>query len=425
MVDGRYKVVEQLGAGAMGVVYRAEDVSLGRMVALKVIEPGQRDDADAVERFKKEARTLAQVRHENVVHVYTFGPHGRSFYLAMEYVAGRGLDAIIEEHAAREAVVPRQEALVILRQIALGLSAVHARSIVHRDIKPSNIVVEQGTGRPVLIDFGLARRRSASNAKLSMTGGTPCYMAPEQATDIDGTRVGPAADVYALACTAFELLTGRPVFTGGTAFAVLAAHLRDAPPPISSVRADLAPLDGVLARALAKAPEDRYPSCGAFIGDFEVAARRLGSIFPPAETSGVRRRVRVLVLEQDESLRRQLVRTIERALCAPGDAVEVECVALADALLEAFASSPADIVIVDDEKVGRDGTALLRAMRSMPGGADAEALLLSRQWVRDAKQLTELRARELPKPISTQALASVLARLGALLAERRARKLSL
>src|SRR5438105_552400 len=102
-IDGRYKVVEQLGAGAMGVVYRAEDIWLGRMVALKVIEPRQSADAGAVERFKKEARTLAQVSHENIVQVYTFGPHGSSFYLAMEYIAGRGLDAVIEEHAARSA----------------------------------------------------------------------------------------------------------------------------------------------------------------------------------------------------------------------------------------------------------------------------------------------------------------------------------
>src|SRR5207248_869837 len=117
-------------------------------------------------------------------------------------------------------------------------------------------------------------------------------------------------------------------------------------------------------------------------------------------------------------LRRQLVRTVERVLRAPGDAVDVECVAYADAFARAFEQAPADIVIIDDEKVGRDGGALVRTIRGMPGGENAEALLLSRQWVRDSKQLSELRARELPKPISAQALASVLTKLGAELAQR-------
>ncbi len=172
VIDGRYRVLGRLGAGSMGVVYRADDVFLGRAVAIKVVDPEHDGDEATHERFLKEARALAQIRHDNVVQVYAFGPHGDSYYFAMEYIPGRNLDDVLEELNARRETMDITEAMPIVRQIARGLGAVHDRGLVHRDVKPGNIVIEEGTGRPVLVDFGLARSRSAG-AKVSAIAGTP------------------------------------------------------------------------------------------------------------------------------------------------------------------------------------------------------------------------------------------------------------
>ncbi|MBN9166589.1 MAG: serine/threonine protein kinase, partial [Myxococcales bacterium] len=191
VIDGRYRVLGRLGAGAMGVVLRAEDVFLERPVAIKIVAPSK--DPAVGQRFVKEAQALAQVRHENVVQVYAFGPFQHSAYLAMELVMGESLESIIDAHTRQGTTVALPRAVALLRAVAHGLDAVHARQLVHRDVKPANIIVEKGTDRPVLIDFGLARRRSKSDPRISITGGTPSYMAPEQAQDPDGTRVTPRA----------------------------------------------------------------------------------------------------------------------------------------------------------------------------------------------------------------------------------------
>ena len=230
-LDGRYRIVERRGAGSMGVVYLAEDIWLNRPVAIKMIDTAHAGDEEAsAKAFWQEARSLAQIRHENVVHVYTFGKHEGTVFFAMEWIDGVTLEAIIEEHLARGETVDLGRSLLILRAIGAGLGAVHERNLVHRDVKPGNIIIEKESGRPVLVDFGLARRAKSSSPRATQTAGTPLYMPPEQARDVDGTRTTEASDLYAFACTAFELFTGRPLFEGEDIYEVLSAHLNVAPP---------------------------------------------------------------------------------------------------------------------------------------------------------------------------------------------------
>jgi serine/threonine-protein kinase len=423
LIDGRYRIVDHLGVGGMGVVYHAEDIWLGRAVAIKLLQPATQHDEEILDDFKKEARVLAQVRHDNVVQVYAFGPHRGSFYLAMEHVAGQNLDTIIEEHASRSSLVDRERALSIIRQVARGLSAIHARQIVHRDVKPSNIVIEEATGRPVLIDFGMARRRSISDPKLSSIGGTPHYMAPEQATDTTGTGVTPRSDLYALACTAFELLTGRPVFSGEGAMELVSAHLHQSAPRISSLRPELAPLDPVFLRALAKSPDNRQRDCLEFVEQLDKAALKIGAAVPPsAPAAALAHRLRMVIWERDEVFRRQVVRVADATLRASGDAVEIECVATAEEFIEGVERDPPHIVIVDDESAAGAAECAIAALRAVPATADVEVVVLNRDCNADSRRLIPLRACELPKPVNQHVLRAVLAKLGARVAERRQRE---
>jgi serine/threonine-protein kinase len=419
LIDGRYHVVDHLGAGAMGVVFRAEDTVLNRTVALKVLSPARHDDA-VFARFRKEACALAQVRHENVVRIYSLGQHRGAPYFAMEYIDGRDLGSIIREHAARRETVPVERALRILRDVAAGLDAVHAHSLVHRDVKPSNIVVEKRAGRPVLIDFGLARRRSASSPRVSTIGGTPSYMAPEQATDATGTRVSARSDLYSLACTAFELLTGRGPFDGETALTILLAHTRRPAPRISSVRPSLARFDEVFERALAKTPEDRQATCAAFVAELEEAWRVESNTLPTSSWPPAADRIRVLVLASGDHVRDQIEPALGRALRPFGSVVQVERVARGVDLVRAFARSRADIVVVDDDVAGAQADAVVEGLRHGPGGRTAEVLVLGGN--RSAARLDELGVRELPKPLNPHVLCVALGRMGSRIAERRGQR---
>ena len=392
----------------MGVVYRAEDIWLGRAVAIKMVDPAYAADEAASRYFQQEARSLAQIRHENVVHVYTFGRHEGTYYFAMEYVDGVSLESVIEEHAARGETVDLGRALLILRAIARGLGAVHERRLVHRDVKPGNIVIEKDTGRPVLVDFGLARRAKSSNPRMTTTAGTPSYMPPEQARDTDGTRTTAASDIYALACTAFELFTGRPLFEGEDIYEILLAHLNDPPPRISTFRPELAGLDPVFARALAKSPEHRPESCASFMSEIEDVMR-----FVVEPRSSLRPRpsltrtptadaIRLFLLESDDGLARQITRAADRVLEVPA----IECFTGAADLVSAFERCPADIVILDEDASASPCATVVNGLRRLR--ANAEIIVLSRSWESGPSGLAELGVRELPKPINMQVLGSVL-----------------
>jgi eukaryotic-like serine/threonine-protein kinase len=262
-VDGRYVIESELGRGGMGIVYLARDTFLDRPVAVKVIAPTWAGDSGITARFQREAKALASIRSQYVVQVYAFGRHEGSYFFAMEYVPGRSLKQIVTEHRQHGDTIPVLRSLTILSQIAQGIDAVHAAGIVHRDVKPSNIVIEEHTGRPVLVDFGLAVPNDDPAAALAI--GTPQYMAPEQGgVGVHGAAVSIRTDVYALGVTAYEMLSGQLPFDSTDHARLMRQHGRKLPPPPSSKSPDLAPFDRAIARALAKDPLDRFPSCTAF-----------------------------------------------------------------------------------------------------------------------------------------------------------------
>ncbi|MBX3261957.1 MAG: serine/threonine protein kinase [Labilithrix sp.] len=400
VIDGRYRVLGRLGAGAMGVVLRAEDLFLERPVAIKIVEPSL--DPAVGQRFVKEAQALAQVRHENVVQVYAFGPFQQSSYLAMELVMGESLENVIEAYAQRGATMELSRAIPILRAIGHGLDAVHARRLVHRDVKPANVIIERGTDRPVLIDFGLARRRSKSSPKLSIVGGTPSYMAPEQARDPDGTRITSRADLYALGCTAFELLTGRPVFEGDDVYTVLLGHLNQEPRKVSTLRPDLAPVDDVIHRALAKNPDDRHGSASELVATLEVALSRAGAAPTTAPT--------VAVLAADGGLRRSLVRNTTTALRARGHEIRCDAAESAAEAAALVSGGRYDLVVIDEESAAGRLAELVLLVRGRH--AEAEVVVVSRDFPATARALGDVRVRHLvPKPVNTHVLAAVIGRL--------------
>jgi hypothetical protein len=260
-----YRVEEPLGAGGMAVVYRARDERLRRLVALKVLAPALAADEEFRRRFTAESRAAAAVDHPNIIPVYEAGQDGRALFIAMRLVTGGDLRGVL----AREGPLAPGRMAELLSPVASALDAAHGAGLVHRDVKPANVLVDTGPGRPehvYLSDFGISKG-AASSARLTGTGqylGTPEYTSPEQAR---GLAVDGRADQYALACVAWQLLTGTVPFQRDQGLAVLLAHLSEPPPPLAALRPGLPAAAGqVLARAMAKDPGERYPSCGEFAG---------------------------------------------------------------------------------------------------------------------------------------------------------------
>ena len=261
---GQYEVQAYLGQGAMGVVYSAYHPQLARKGAVKVLQAIS-PDADSTARFRREAQAIAQMRHPNILNVFDFGEFEGIPYMIVEFVEGGSL-----ADRLKEGPLATSEALKFLHGIATGLDHAHSLGIVHRDVKPANVLVGKGD-TPILADFGLAKLMQSSSVK-SMTGtttGTPAYMAPEQVT---GSQVGPAADNYALATIAYELLTGVIPFEGEGVLELLYAHVHRQPPPPSTRKPELSKrVDDVILRGLAKDPETRWQSAEEFVTMLEAA----------------------------------------------------------------------------------------------------------------------------------------------------------
>ncbi len=264
---GRYLVQEEIGRGGMARVYRAFDTSLKRTVALKVMAPHLALDPEFERRFEREAITVANLRHPNIVTVYDIGEANGLRYIAMEYVRGRTLHAIIRERGALGLAI----AISIIAPVADALDHAHAQGAVHRDVKPHNILIDI-EGRVLLTDFGIAQ--APDGERLTRTGifmGTPEYISPEQAS---AQRVDRRSDLYSLAIVTYEMITGVVPFSGATPQLIM-AHVQSPPPPPSSIAPQEPPeLDLVLARALAKRPEQRFGSGAAFVEALRIIARR-------------------------------------------------------------------------------------------------------------------------------------------------------
>jgi predicted Ser/Thr protein kinase len=265
---GRYRVVRELGRGAMGTVYLAHDSQLDRPVALKVPQFTDADGPEVRQRFLREARAAATIEHPNVCPVYDVGEVNGTPYLTMAYLPGQSLARLLEGGAP----LPERQAASLVRQLAEALQAAHERGIIHRDLKPSNILINQ-RGQPVILDFGLARRLRPDDARLTHSGqpvGTPAYMSPEQVAGAV-QLMGPGCDIYALGVLLYQLLTGRLPFEGSMA-EILGQIVTQPPPPPSKHRPGLDPrLEAICLKALSKQVADRYASMrdlGATLADW-------------------------------------------------------------------------------------------------------------------------------------------------------------
>ncbi len=262
---GRYRVIEKLGQGGMGVVFRAHDPQLARDVAIKMILTAGSLAADTRVRFEQEARTVARLRHPAIVSVHEIGEHQGQPFLVMDFVAGRTLERLVRDDA------PGADALVdLVGNVARGIAHAHDHGVIHRDLKPANIMIADGTNEARVLDFGLARDlRSAGITASAALLGTPSYMAPEQADKSLGA-VGPATDVYALGAILYRVLVGSPPFSADEPAAVIKQLLLDDPTPPRERDASIPrPLEAIVMRCLEKEPSHRYPSATALADDLE------------------------------------------------------------------------------------------------------------------------------------------------------------
>jgi serine/threonine protein kinase len=253
---GPYRVLQVLGRGGMGVVFRAEDIQLARPVALKVLRPELNSASDSRTRFLREAQAAAGLQHDHIVTVFQVGEDRGVLFLALQLLEGETL----EDRLQREPRLSLQTVLRVGREIADGLAAAHARHLVHRDIKPSNIWLEAGRDRVKILDFGLARALG-EDARVTQTGaviGTPAYMSPEQAR---GQSVGPRGDLFSLGCVLYRLCTGQPPFGGRDTLATLSALALEEPPPVKELNPAVPlELSELIEQLLAKDPAERPAS---------------------------------------------------------------------------------------------------------------------------------------------------------------------
>jgi serine/threonine-protein kinase len=261
-----FRIESVLGRGGMSVVYVAEQVRLGRKVALKVLTTELSWDEQFRERFVRESHIAATIDHPNIIPIYDAGEADGLLYIAMRFVQGPDLKEIL-----KRGNLGVGRTIFLVEQLASALDAAHVHALVHRDVKPGNILLEENTDHAYLTDFGVAKQTTARG--LTSTGhflGTVEYAAPEQ---IEGGPVDARTDVYALGCVLYECLTNSPPFSHGTEHAVLHAHLVDPPPSVSRVRPELPhAFDGVIASAMAKDPDDRFASCGELAHAARTAA---------------------------------------------------------------------------------------------------------------------------------------------------------
>jgi eukaryotic-like serine/threonine-protein kinase len=265
----RYRVEALLGRGGMGSVYRVHDREVDEPVALKLLDPVS-TTPEAIDRFRREVRLARRVTHRNAARTYDLGEHDGWRFLTMELIDGESLRARLSLGRQKPA-----RTVEVARQIAEGIAAAHAAGVIHRDLKPANVLVERGSGRVVITDFGIARGLAGGDATLGGgLIGTPAYMAPEQ---VLGAELGPATDIYALGLMLFEMLTGRLPFVANTPTAIALARLHEPLPELEREPGIPRPLVGLLTRALAREPEQRLASATELTGLLAAAAAELDS----------------------------------------------------------------------------------------------------------------------------------------------------
>jgi serine/threonine-protein kinase len=306
-VLGRYKILELLGRGAMGVVYKAIDPAIDRVVAIKTINLtlSAEEVAEYEARFTQEAKAAGRLNHPNIVSIYDVGKTDSFAWMALEFIDGRELKMLMRG----DKPLPLLDAIDVITQVADGLAFAHARDVIHRDIKPSNIMVMQDEDRWIakITDFGIAR--TPTSAVKTMTGvvlGSPRYMSPEQVT---GKAIGPTSDIFSLGVVLFEALTGAPPFDSPSINSIMYQTVHEPAAVPSSINSRVPQeLDAIVARALAKAPGDRFAS----MRDFSKALREVRKLIEngtatPASTE------KVVAPAQSDALSRLLASPITEA----------------------------------------------------------------------------------------------------------------
>jgi eukaryotic-like serine/threonine-protein kinase len=393
LIGGGYRLMGELGRGAMGVVLLAVDERLQRRVAIKfirsdVVEPG------FFARFTQEARAMARVNHPNVLCIYAFGEHEGTPYFVSELVEGVTLEAWLAE---RHGLLDLATALTILDDVCKAVAAIHAAGTVHRDLKPSNILVDSEL-RTRVADFGVSTRYAGGGTTATEMAGTPAYMAPEVAiSEGQPGSPSPLSDIYSLGCIAFELLVGRRPFLALGEFAWIVQHATAPVPVPSSLRHDLPrSFDRVLMGALAKSPAERTAS---------VEELRRGLLAANREALEPER---ILVAEDDEDFR-DVLRT---ALCGAFPFADVECVADGRAALEALEKNPASIALIDLRMPVLDGVALTAALRQRESSARMPIIVLTgRGGAREWQALSSMGAdRFLVKPVNLDDVVTLIRR---------------
>jgi eukaryotic-like serine/threonine-protein kinase len=327
IIDGRYRVSARLGSGGMADVYLAQDTLLGRQVALKLLHHRFAEDQEFVERFRREASSAAGLSHPNVVAVFDRGEWDGTYYIAMEYLPGRSLKAVVREHGP----LSPGDATDIVVQILLATRFAHKRGIIHRDIKPHNVILDE-EGRAKVTDFGIAR---AGASDMTLTGsimGTAQYLSPEQA---QGHAVTESSDLYAVGVVLYELLTGQVPFEGESPVTVALKQVSVEPTPPSALNPGVSPaLEAVVMRSLAKDPGARFASADEFIAALQQAREGIAPApafngAPPTQTAAA---ALLVPPPEDERTPEEAARRRRRALWIAA-AVAVLAIAAAAALL--------------------------------------------------------------------------------------------
>ena len=279
-LNGRYRIDRRVGDGGMAVVYRGQDLLLGREVAVKVLRSQYAADPGFRARFEREARAAAGFRHPNIIQIYDVGEDQGTPWFVMEYVEGPTLKQVIDD----EAPFHPDDVAALLRQLGAALDFAHERGYVHRDVKPQNVLVD-ADGHAKVVDFGIAKGLGDSDLTATGTGlGTVHYISPEQASGLMAT---PSSDVYSAGVVAFEMLTGRLPFESDTPVGVAVRHVNEDPPPPSAFLPSVPPaVDAIVLRALAKDPTQRFPSAGALAQAMTNWRRYLPPGWSPESTSG-------------------------------------------------------------------------------------------------------------------------------------------
>ena len=385
----RYEYLGSLGQGGTGYVFKAIDRELNEVIAIKVMgRAGGEERETVLRRFKGEVSLNRKISDPNVCRLHDYGVAGDLPYLTMEFVDGRDLGTIID----LEGQVPVKKALRVLTQLTRAVAAAHAAGIVHRDLKPANVMVRP-SGEISVLDFGLARDTTRTGPRITRVGaavGTPHYMSPEQ---VQGRLVDERSDIYAIGAIAFELLSGRRMFTGRTFLSIAKKHLE------TTVSRDTLEGRGVprelaatVLRCLEKKPEDRFPSAAALATSFEALERMQearGPAVPPAAPAAARvktavhrrsailpagtpeRRPVVLVVDDEEQVRNLVCTCLRRG------GFEAVASASGEDALTLLETSSVDLIIIDVLMPGIDGFDTVRVLKSRPEQAQIPVLFMS------------------------------------------------